>query len=178
MEHPHDSHNNQHNNQIDKKQYAIGNFFPLIIIITCIVILTILKSAIFQTWSFPSLMYDFMGFFFIVFGFFKVINLTNFVQAYAMYDLIAQRSSLYGFIYPFIELTLGVCYLMRWFLMATNIATAIIMLISAAGVFNELRKGKTIVCACLGTVFKIPMTSVTLAEDLLMAAMAFLMLVM
>lgn len=178
MEHHHDSHNNQHNNQIDKKQYAIGNFFPLIIIIACIVILTILKSAIFQTWSFPSLMYDFMGFFFIVFGFFKVINLTNFVQAYAMYDLIAQRSSLYGFMYPFIELALGVCYLMRWFLMATNIVTVIIMLISAAGVFNELRKGKTIVCACLGTVFKIPMTYVTLAEDLLMAVMAFLMLVM
>ena len=117
-----------------------------------------------------------MGFFFLVFGFFKVINLKSFVQAYAMYDLIAQKNTSYGFIYPFIELILGVCYLMRWFLLATNSATVIIMLISAVGVFNELRKGKTIVCACLGTVFKIPMTYVTLAEDLLMAIMAFLML--
>lgn len=174
--------NHHHNNhQVDqtidqKKQYAMSNFLPLIIIIACIMLLTLLKSLFFQTWDFHSLMYDFMGFFFLVFGFFKVINLKNFAQAYAMYDLIARKNRSYGFIYPFIELTLGICYLMRWFLLATNIATVIIMLVSAAGVFNELRKGATIVCACLGAVFKIPMTYVTLAEDLLMAAMAFLML--
>jgi hypothetical protein len=51
------------------------------------------------------------------------------------------------------------------------------MLISALGVANELRKKQTIMCACLGTVFKIPMTYVTLFEDLLMASMALYMLV-
>jgi hypothetical protein len=174
MNHHHNDH--QVDQTIDQKQYTVSNFLPLIIIVACIVLLTLLKSLFLQTWDFHSLMYDFMAFFFLVFGFFKIINLKNFAQAYAMYDLLAQRSSLYGFIYPFIELTLGICYLMRWFLLTTNSVTVIIMLVSAAGVFNELRKGKTIVCACLGTVFKIPMTYVTLAEDLLMAAMAFLML--
>jgi hypothetical protein len=51
------------------------------------------------------------------------------------------------------------------------------MLVSAAGVARELWKGREIMCACLGVVFKIPMTYVTLLEDLLMAAMAGFMLV-
>ncbi len=58
----------------------------------------------------------------------------------------------------------------------TNVFTLALMFVSAAGVFNELRKGKTVICACLGAVFKIPMTYETLAEDLIMAIMALAML--
>lgn len=122
-------------------------------------------------------MNDFMGFFFIIFGFFKVINLNAFAQAYATYDLIAQKSRGYAFAYPFIELVLGIAYITRWQPTFINVVTVLIMLISAAGVAVELSKGKTIVCACLGTVFKIPMTYITLLEDLLMAGMALVMLI-
>ena len=66
--------------------------------------------------------------------------------------------------------------LFSWNPTLTNWITLVLMLMSAVGVFNELRKGKEIVCACLGTLFKIPMTYVTLVEDLLMAAMAAWML--
>jgi hypothetical protein len=79
--------------------------------------------------------------------------------------------------YPFIELVLGVIYLMHWAGTAVHIFTLILMLVSAAGVARELWKGREIMCACLGVVFKIPMTYVTLLEDLLMAAMAGFMLV-
>jgi hypothetical protein len=51
-----------------------------------------------------------------------------------------------------------------------------LMLVSAVGIGMELAKKKEIQCACLGLVFNIPMTYVTLAEDLLMALMALLML--
>lgn len=160
----------------EPKKYTIKDFLPLIIIFVCIVAATTIKAAVLQQWELHSLMYDFMGSFFVVFGFFKIINLNAFVEAYSTYDLITQQSRIYGYVYPFIELTLGICYFMRWFLATINFITLVIMLVSAAGVFNELRKGKTIVCACLGTVFKIPMTYVTLVEDLLMAIMALMML--
>jgi len=120
----------------------------------------------------------FMGIFFLVFGTFKLIKLKDFAQAYSEYDLIAKKFKVYGFIYPFLEILLGIAYLMNWNPTITNSVTLVLMLVSAAGVFNELRKGRTIVCACLGTVFKVPMTYVTLAEDLLMALMALMMLVM
>jgi len=124
-----------------------------------------------------AMMNDFMGIFFIVFGAIKLINWSGFAQAYKIYDIIAQRSTTYAYIYPLIELGLGLAYLTGWQPIFTNTATFAIMLISALGVFLSLGKGVDIMCACLGTVFKLPMTYVTLAEDLLMAGMAGYMLV-
>jgi hypothetical protein len=50
--------------------------------------------------------------------------------------------------------------------------------IGAIGVYIKLLKKEEIPCACLGTVFKVPMIWVTLAEDLLMVAMAVIMLIL
>ena len=122
-------------------------------------------------------MADFMAGFFLVFSFFKLLNLSGFVQAYRGYDLIAAKSAAYAWVYPFIELALGVAYLVRWQPQLTHWATLVLMLVSALGVLNALRKRQLIECACLGTVFKLPMSKVTLIEDLSMAAMAALMLV-
>ena len=51
------------------------------------------------------------------------------------------------------------------------------MAIGSAGVALKLLQGQELMCACLGAVFKIPMTYVTLAEDLIMGLMALLMLI-
>ncbi len=157
-------------------QYSIKNFLPLTTIFLVILVLVITKQVVIGTWSIHDFMYDFMGLFFIIFGLFKMLNLTTFAQAYASYDLIAAKSKWYAYAYPFIELTLGVLYLLRWYPVFTNIATIVIMLISAAGVAYTLSKHEQITCACLGVLFKIPMTYVTLLEDLLMALMAAIML--
>lgn len=156
--------------------YSLKNFLPLIIIGTLIIILTLLLNYITNSWDTHSVMTYFMGLFFIIFGSFKIMNLSGFVEAYSMYDLIAQRSTVYAYLYPFIEFSLGIAYLMRGHLFAINGITLALMLISAAGVARELAKGQQIICACLGAVFKIPMTYVTLGEDLIMAIMALIML--
>ena len=93
-----------------------------------------------------------------------------------MYDVVAKQSTAYAYAYPLIELGLGVAYLSRFQPVITNSVTLVVMLISALGVFIELSQGKEIMCACLGVVFKVPMTYVTLLEDLLMASMAGYML--
>lgn len=159
-----------------KQGYQFKDFIPLIIIFLIIIIFTTARSYIAQHYNPHEIMMNFMGSFFIVFGFFKIIKLTSFAEAYSMYDLIAKRSRIYALAYPFIEVTLGILYLMHVESPIINIITLIIMLISSAGVLTELLKGREIICACLGTVFKIPMTYVTLIEDLLMALMALFML--
>lgn len=164
------------NHEIQNK-YKIKDFLPLIIIFSIIIIFTITKAYITKIWTLHSIMNDFMAAFFLIFGSFKIINLKKFAEAYSMYDLIAKRSRLYALIYPFIELILGIGYLMRICPAFMNYFTLLLMIISAAGVANELSKGKKIMCACLGAVFKIPMTYVTLLEDLLMASMALIMLI-
>lgn len=119
----------------------------------------------------------FMGLFFLVFGSFKIINLKNFVTAYSRYDLIAKKYKLYGYIYPFIELTLALGYILNFNPVTTNIATLILMSVSSVGVIRVLIRNDVIMCACLGTVIKLPVTKITLVEDIGMGIMAALMLI-
>jgi len=159
-----------------KEKYTIKDFFPLMAIFLGIL-----------AWSFYSYnqggqdiylaMRNFMAGFFIIFGLLKVIKLSSFAEAYQMYDVIAKRSLAYAYLYPFIELALGLSYYFNYKPLVTNWVTLVVMLISAWGVYLKLRKKEKIMCACLGTVFKVPMTWVTLFEDLLMAVMSLVMII-
>lgn len=168
--------NNHHHNQEQlSKKYTFKDFLPLIIIFLIIISFTLIRQW-YMGWNFHNAMYDFMAAFFIIFGSFKIINWSGFADAYAIYDIIAKRSKAYAYIYPLIELFLGITYLIRWNLFVINIITLLVMIISSIGVAIELSKKRAIPCACLGVVFKLPMTYVTLTEDLLMAVMALIML--
>lgn len=128
--------------------------------------------------SVEALMTNFMAGFFLVFSFFKLLDLRGFADAYRSYDVLARPLPVWGFIYPFVELALGVAYLLRLKPVVTNGVTLVVMLVSSAGVLKTLLDKRAIRCACLGTVLKLPMTKVTLVEDLGMAAMAGAMLVL
>jgi Methylamine utilisation protein MauE len=121
-------------------------------------------------------MANFMAGFFLVFSFFKLLDLRAFASAYSTYDIVARKWPRYGYVYPFIELGLGVAYLVGFRPLLTNLATVVVMGVSSVGVVRSLMQRKTIRCACLGTVFNLPMTSITVVEDLLMVAMALVML--
>lgn len=163
---------NRHDNQ---PRYTLQQFFPLIIIFTTISAATLIKYVVSGT-DLRGAMYDFMGFFFLVFGSFKLINWHGFVEAYRTYDYLAGKSVAYAYAYPLIEVGLGTAYLMRWQPVLINSIAIGIMIAGSLSVLNALRKQKQIMCACLGAVFKLPMTYVTLAEDLLMLLMAIGML--
>lgn len=162
-------------NNHSSSKVRIKDFIPLIVIFSIIIAFTVIRQLQ-QGWHLVNAMHDFMGSFFIIFGSFKIYNWSAFAQAYGTYDIIAKRSTLYAYAYPIIELALGTAYLLHLFPVAINVITLVIMIIGSIGIAKELSKRHTIVCACLGVVFKIPMTYVTLLEDLLMALMAFIML--
>lgn len=152
--------------------HSIRDFVPLIGMLTVVVI-----AAILTTYAVGlEPMQGFMAWFFLLFGALKIIRLKGFVEAYQMYDIIAMRSRAYAYAYPFIEFGFGLAYLLTWQLAIVNIVVIVVMLIGAFGVYLKLKEKEEIPCACLGTVFKVPMTWVTLGEDLLMAGMAALML--
>lgn len=118
----------------------------------------------------------FMAGFFLVFSFFKLLDLQAFANAYAGYDLLAARWQGWGLAYPFVELGLGVAYLVNWNPVLTNATTLVVMGFSAIGVIRAVRDRKAIRCACLGAVFQLPMSTVTIVEDVGMVLMAALML--
>jgi copper chaperone CopZ len=150
---------------------------PLFIIVGYLIGGVFLRSYISYDFSAQTLMLNFMGGFFVLFSLFKMIDLPGFADGYSTYDIIAKRSRIYALAYPFLELALGVAYFLRFQLYLTNIFTIILMIISSLGVFQALLQKRTIQCACLGTALKLPMTKVTLSEDLLMVFMAGLMLI-
>ena len=122
-------------------------------------------------------MAKFMGGFFLVFGGLKLLDLGGFAAAYAKYDLLAGRLPAYGWAYPIVEVALGLAYLATPEWMGLHAITFVLMTFSALGVIRALRRGEQLTCACMGTAFNLPMTTVTIVEDLGMAAMAGAMLV-
>ena len=130
----------------------------------------------YKDWSWSEFMLDFMGLFYIVFGFFKMLDLKGFPDSFRMYDPLAKRLPIYGWAYPFIETALGLMFLMRFEVDVALISTLVVLGITTIGVTKTLLDKKSIRCACLGTALKLPMTEATLIENTVMIAMAVLML--
>jgi len=163
-------------------QEKIRSFAPLLGVLTFVVVSTAIISLV---GNFTELMQTgkvFMAMFFLTFGSLKAYNLEGFKEAFKSYDIMAERSDLYATSYPFLELGLGLLYILLLFNgsfeleVFTHVSAMFLMTVGGAGVLNAIREGRNLQCACLGNVFNVPMTKVTLAEDLGMALMALLML--
>ncbi|MNK01852.1 Heavy-metal-associated domain protein [compost metagenome] len=123
-------------------------------------------------------MQHFMAGFFLVFSFFKFLNLKGFTESYVMYDIVAKYIPVWAYIYAFVELGLGIAYVLDFNPLLTNSITLIVMSVSIIGVLQTVLNKKKIQCACLGAVFNLPMSTVTIIEDGLMIAMSAWMLLM
>jgi hypothetical protein len=147
---------------------------PLLLILFYIASASILLH--YKAWSLNEFMLDFMGLFYIVFSFFKMLDLKGFPESFKMYDPLAKRIPIYGWIYPFIETALGLMFLLRFEANLALIVTLIVLGITTIGVTKTLLDKKSIRCACLGTALKLPMTEATFIENAIMIVMAVLML--
>lgn len=123
-----------------------------------------------------SAMLDFMGLFYLVFSFFKFLDYKGFPPSFAMYDPIAKAIPGYGYAYPFIELLLGIGFLLRVEVTQLLYVTIGILGATTIGVVRSLLNKRAIQCACLGTALKLPMTEATFIENAVMLAMAGYML--
>src|SRR5688572_7229194 len=111
---------------------------PILLIFSYLVGLTVLVEITSPQVSIMRWMGHFMAGFFIVFSFFKLLDLPAFASSYSTYDIIAKRWYGWGYIYPFVELLLGVLFLTNYQLLLTNIITVVVMGISSIGVIQSL----------------------------------------
>ncbi len=156
---------------------SINTYKPLILIVSFIAGVSLLAQYPFADFSGMLWMRHFMAGFFIVFAFFKLLNINGFASSYKMYDIVAARWNTWGYIYPFVELGLGIMYLINFNPMLTNILTILVLGVSSIGVIESNINKRKIKCACLGDVFNLPMSTVTIVEDLTMVGMAVVMLI-
>lgn len=126
--------------------------------------------------SWMAAMHGFMGVFLVVFALLKLFDLNGFRRGFAMYDLAARRVPAWGLVYPFVELALGLAFLAHFAPTATYVTTIAVFSFGAAGVVAALRRGLNINCPCMGNILAVPLSTVTLTEDLAMVGMAAVML--
>ncbi len=149
----------------------ISTYYPLLLVMGLIALASLAAG------SFMGWMMMFMGGFFTVFGAFKLLDVPAFADSYAQYDVIAKVFKPWGYAYPFIETALGLGFFFNFPDMMTLSWIALVLSsIGAVGVIQANLSKQTIQCACLGTVFKLPMSVVTIIENVGMAAMAAWML--
>ena len=150
---------------------------PLLIIVGLIALASLTVAWEDSSINWMRAMQNFMAGFFFVFAGFKLLDLSGFAEGYSQYDLLAQRWHGYGYIYPFLELALGMGYLLIPSHPMLHIITVVVMVFSGIGVSLKVARGDKFQCACLGTFIDVPLTYVTIVEDFAMAIMAGIMLV-
>ena len=160
------------------QQNVFATYKPLILLVTFITITSLAIAYTGSGFNKTLFMRTFMAGFFLAFSFFKFLDLSGFASSYATYDLLARKWFAYGYVYPFIELALGLAYAVGFAPTVTYFATIIVMGFSSIGVIRAVMSRSEIRCACLGTVFNLPMSTITIVEDIGMVAMAFFMLTM
>lgn len=164
----------QANQIVYAHQITWKDYLPLVYIFIGIILATYFRARQIGSFDEITIMTNFMGFFFLAFGFFKAISWKNFALIFSSYDIVAKRIKVYAWIYPAIELGLAVMFLFHFKLFTANLITLIVMAVGSIGVYQNLKT--EIQCACLGTIIKVPLSNVSLLEDILMGVMALVML--
>lgn len=161
----------------ETKSWA-ATYKPILLIfgyVTAISLIVSLQNSLIDIMVFMRV---FMAGFFLTFSFFKMLNLKAFAESYAMYDIVAKKISPWGYIYAFIELGLGLSFALNLSPVIVNWVTLIVMTVSIFGVLESVLNKRKIQCACLGAVFNLPMSTVTIVEDAIMIGMSAAMLVL
>jgi hypothetical protein len=164
-------HSQHHNDEVESTP---KEYLKLISIILGIIALSYLVAGVWGGLTLGNFLRIFMGMFFLVFGLFKILDLRGFAMSYMGYDIMAKKFTTYAYAYPFLEIALALGYFFS--IPYTEWITLLLMLIGSIGVFKELLRGSKIKCACLGTYVKLPLTTVSLIEDVGMGLMALLII--
>ena len=162
----------EHTKPVEQAKSWLSTYKPILLIFGYITAISIIAAIQQKAFHWVQAMNVFMSGFFLTFSFFKMLDLKAFAESYAMYDIVAKKIKAWGFIYALIELGLGIAYATGFQSLFTNIVTVIVMTISIIGVLQSVLNKRKIQCACLGAVFNLPMSTVTIIEDALMIAMS------
>jgi len=160
-----------HTNTISKK---VRELTPLVLVLLAVSALAFIRQS--DGANVMLYMMDWMGLFLVTFGMFKLIDLKGFVEGFSSYDIIAKKFTQYGYIFPFLEIGLGILYLAGFMFLLQNTVVLIISILGMYSAYKVISNKLQIRCVCLGNLFRIPMTWATFIENFLMAVMVLLML--
>ena len=162
----------------EEEPVTLKTYLPIFLIFGYITAITLIVQFVKGSFDLDEWMRHFMAGFFLVFSFFKLLDVPAFAMSYRSYDIVAMAIPGYGYIYPFIEFALGVIFLIPSLSLIGYWAALVVMTVSIIGVIQSMLRKSRFQCACLGAVFKLPLSKITLFEDALMIAMSGMSLIM
>lgn len=162
----------EHSEVTEQAKSWLRTYKPILLIFGYITALAIIVGSNHGNFHWMTAMNTFMAGFFLTFSFFKLLDLKGFAESYAMYDLVAKQVPAWGYIYAFVELGLGLAYATGFQPVLINLITFTVMSVSIVGVLQSVLNKRKIRCACLGAVFNLPMSTITILEDALMIIMS------
>jgi len=171
-------HHQSSNNEVKIHHAAptrLWAYWPIALIYV-IAILVSLYTA--QLHMYPDYMSHLMGWVLIFFGVIKLSDVVGFAEGFAKYDPLAKQSIVYAQVYPFLEITLGILFILQLLILPATLFTLFIYSASLYGALQSMVKKETLHCVCLGTYFKLPLSIVTIIEASFMIFMCIWMLMM
>ena len=145
---------------------------PILLALLVVAVSSLSLQTAYGTFDLNNWFTTYMGIFFIVFSFLKLLNVKGFSITFSKYDIFAKRVPGFAVSYPFLEFLLGVSFLTQPILIVSNIITLIFMTSQSIGVMNVLKNKQIIQCACMGSSINLSISYITLLENIVMILMA------
>jgi len=127
-----------------------------------------LNIVFFYSLNLRSLFLFFLGFFSISFGVLKLINLKSYFESVLEYDFIVQKFNFYAYLIPIFEIVFGALFVLQKEYLFIEYLCIIFFTLNIVVIANALEKKRNFTCACMGGLFKIPLSYVSLLESLTM----------
>ncbi|MBH27503.1 MAG: hypothetical protein CL786_05710 [Chloroflexi bacterium] len=166
----------QNANLLSKLLEHLNSKKPILLALTIVIVSSLSIQTPFQNFDLDNWFITYMGLFFMLFSFLKLLNIKGFSLTFSRYDLLGKNIPGFSISYPFLEFCLGIAFLTNSLLITANLTTLIFMISQSIGVGNVLRKKEIIQCACLGSSINLPVSYLTLIENLVMVSMSSYML--
>lgn len=126
----------------------------------------------FQVFTVEVLLMNAMGVFITTLGLLKLKDISAFADMFKRYDPLAQQVPLYAKLYPILETGIGLLVLSGLFMIPVQTIVVIMYSCTTFGIIISLSSGKSLECGCLGGGTKLPLSKVTVFENMTMIAMA------
>lgn len=159
----------------DVTKVSIWSYWP---IASIYVVSAVAALYTVQFHLYPDYMSHLMGFVLVLFGLIKLSDVVGFAKGFSGYDPLAKQSEVYAQVYPFLEIALGILFILQLLIVPATFITLFIYSASLYGALMSLRKNEALHCVCLGTYFKLPLSTVTIVEAGFMIVMCVWMLLM
>lgn len=150
----------------------IKRYYPLLCVFLYAIIAAWAIALLNPVYGWMSWMMAFTGLFFLFLSLLKFFDLKGFAEGFSKYDFLAKKSRFYAFLYPFLEGFIAFCFLSHFILVEVAFFTFALMLFSLLGVIHGVRENKDLTCACMGSTLNVPLSVVSIFENVLMGVMS------